>query len=75
LANENHFNFWSKDFDTIIFHILKGVSKLDRVVHASNFGTWETEAGRSGVQGQLGLHNEMLSPKEGGLLKFTGLSL
>lgn len=34
------------------------------VVHTSNPGTWEAEAGGSGVQGQFGLHGKALSHKE-----------
>jgi hypothetical protein len=31
-------------------------------VRACNLHTWEAEAGESQVQGQLGLHGEILSP-------------
>jgi hypothetical protein len=43
--------------------LLKVITELGGVVHACNPSTGDAEAGGSGVQGQPGLNNEILSQK------------
>jgi hypothetical protein len=51
-------------FLTFNFFIGNLVSWPDVVVHTYNPSIWATEAGRSQVQGQPGLHSETLSEKK-----------
>jgi hypothetical protein len=48
---------------------LKRSNKLSVVLHTCNSSTWEVEAGGLTVQGQPGLHNEILSQKTKNVIK------